>query len=152
MYNSHFLFPCFCFYVIFFSMYGTALLSKFQLYCIAYGSVLHVRVLPHCVNLFRVCVFLHPEKKCIMAYCILYRNALHFSSSVYCICFFACTYFTGREVKGESGGGAHFFVWHLIEGRLFFRMCFLNMRFVFDFNFFYELYVFYLLFYRFEIS
>ena len=27
-------------------------------------------------------------------------------------------------------------------------MCFLNMRFVFDFNFFYELYVFYLLFYR----
>ena len=50
--------------------------------------------------------------------------------------------------KGRAEGGAHFFVWHLIEGRLFFRMCFLNMRFVFDFNFFYELYVFYLLFYR----
>ena len=117
-------------------MYGTALVSKIRLYYIVYDTVLQVRVLPHCVNLFRVCVFLHPEKKCIMAYCIPYRNALHFSSSAYCICFFACAYFTVREVKGESGGGAHFFVWHLIEGRLFFGCVFLTCVLFFILTFF----------------
>ena len=44
-------------------MYGTALLSKLQLYCIGYDPVLHVRVLPHCVYFFRVRVFLH---RCVL--------------------------------------------------------------------------------------
>ena len=44
-------------------MYGTALLSKLQLYCIVYDTLLHVSVLVHCVYFFRVRVFLHPEKE-----------------------------------------------------------------------------------------
>ena len=46
--------PSFCYYVIFFPMYGSALLSKSYLYFTHYGSVLYFRVLPDCIELFYV--------------------------------------------------------------------------------------------------
>ena len=58
-----FLFPSFCYYVIFFPMYGSALLTKSYLYFTHYGSVLYFHVLPDCIELFYVflrfsiCVF-----------------------------------------------------------------------------------------------
>ena len=54
-----FLLPSFCYYVIFFPMYGSALLSKSYMYFTHYGSVLYFHVLPDCIELFYVfCVFL----------------------------------------------------------------------------------------------
>ena len=89
-------------------MYGTALLSKLRLYYIVYDTVLQVRVLPHCVNLFRVCVFLHsrkemhngvlhPVKKCTAFFqqCVLHL--------FFCLCLLHCT----GGLRGERRG-AHF--------------------------------------------
>ena len=73
-------------------MYGSALLSKSYMYFIHYGSVLHVRILPHCIELFTCLRFsfsgfalMYSFFKFRFMYCFVGYVKTSFDRFLYCI-------------------------------------------------------------------